>query len=378
MKFRSRLLVNLDHFASNVSHIKEIVGNRNILYMVKADGYGHGMCAMARFAYHELNIKNFGCATINEAILLKQELPGHDYQIYIFSDIQLELAENIDVYFQLKFIPVISNLADLQFILNLKVLPLCLKFNTGMNRLGIHFNDIEKVISLMKAHNRFEIFHLMSHYANSSSDIYQHAINKFQTENYLTMIKELTAAGISILHRSSANSGAIEQLDFSSSNFNSHSQDDFVRPGLMMYGVSSLNDGVKGHFKGRLVSKLETYVIRTFNVKKGDIIGYGSTPCPHPGQISILAIGYGDGFSTRYTGASLNHGGKKGMIFGRINMDMTQVLFENEAVKPQEIISIWGQNPDDLELFSRETKTIPYELFCALLPRIPRVYTCKI
>ena len=94
-------------------------------------------------------------------------------------------------------------------------------------------------------------------------------------------------------------------------------------------------------------------------------------------MIAILAIGYGDGFSTRYAGAHLYHKGFVGVIIGRVNMDMIQVLFPVEArghVIADEVFTIWGQQDGDLLRFSEETKTIPYELFCSLLPRIPRVY----
>jgi alanine racemase len=126
-----------------------------------------------------------------------------------------------------------------------------------------------------------------------------------------------------------------------------------------------------------VLSRLETYILRTFEVKKGDPVGYGSTPCPHDGVVAILAIGYGDGFSTRYSGAHLFHNGFKGIILGRVNMDMSQVLFPLEAkghIKAHDVFTLWGNEHDDLLNFSRETKTIPYEIFCALLPRIPRVY----
>lgn len=58
-------------------------------------------------------------------------------------------------------------------------------------------------------------------------------------------------------------------------------------------------------------------------------------------------------------------------------MDMAHVFFPAEArdhIRPHEIFTIWGESGADLVNFSNETKTIPYELFCSLLPRVPRVY----
>jgi alanine racemase len=145
----------------------------------------------------------------------------------------------------------------------------------------------------------------------------------------------------------------------------------------MLYGPTSLNEGVTGSYHGKVISRLETHILKVFEVKKGDEVGYNSTPCPYDGVMAILSIGYGDGFSTRYAGAHLHHKGHVGLIVGRVNMDMIQVLFHSSAkndLKANDVFVIWGEQEGDLLKFSRETKTIPYEIFCSLLPRIPRVY----
>ena len=115
--------------------IKKIAPRQSILFMVKADGYGHGMIPVARFACVELGIKEFGCATIQEAMNLREELNDLEFDIYVFSDIQIELHENVDIYLKKRIIPVISNVSELEYLLTnpeFRNFPLCLKFNTGM------------------------------------------------------------------------------------------------------------------------------------------------------------------------------------------------------------------------------------------------------
>lgn len=374
MKFRSRLVVNLGHLAHNYSVIKKMAPDCEVLFMVKADGYGHGMIPVARYAITELGIKEFGCATIGEALKLREELNDLEFEIYVFSDIQLELLENADIYLKRRIVPVISNVSELDYILHtpeFKNFPICLKFNTGMNRLGLDPNDAPLIANKLKQHGRSSIHHLISHYANASYPMDSNERNIFQRTRFNEIKKFFIDSGISLERTSQSNSGAIEQkIGF---------EDTHIRPGLMMYGPTSLHSEFSehGHFNGRVVSKLETYILRTFDVKANEPIGYGSTPCPHDGVVAVLAIGYGDGFSTRYGGAHLYHKGFEGVITGRVNMDMIQVLFPVEArghILAHEIFTIWGEKEGDLLRFSDETKTIPYELFCSLLPRVPRVY----
>lgn len=376
MKFRSRLVVNLDHFAHNINQIRKITPKAQILCMIKADGYGHGMIPMARYAITELGIREFGCATIGEALKLREELNELEFDIYVFSDIQLELLENADIYLKRRIIPVISNVSELDYILHtpeFRHFPICLKFNTGMNRLGLDPNDTPLIANKLKQHGRSTIHHLISHYANASSDMSTHEVNVLQRTRFGEIKKFFRDAGITLERTSQSNSGTIEQ----SVGIPENSDDTHVRPGLMLYGPSSLNSGVKGSYEGKLVSTLETYILRTFPVKKGDVVGYNSTPCPEDGLIAILAIGYGDGFFNRYSGAHLHHKGFTGTIIGRVSMDMTHVFFPKEAkdhILAHEIFTIWGGLEGDLLNFCAETKIIPYEVFCALLPRVPRVY----
>ncbi|MDD4975616.1 MAG: alanine racemase [Bacteriovorax sp.] len=377
MKFRSRLVVNLHNLHHNYSVIKKMAPETEVLFMVKADGYGHGMIPIARYAMTELGIKEFGCATISEALKLREELNDLEFDIYVFSDIQLELFENADIYLKRRIIPVISNVSELEYILHtpeFKNFPICMKFNTGMNRLGLDPNDAPRIVSMLKNHGRTSVHHLISHYANASYPMDTNERNVFQRTRFLEIKKLFTDSGIILERTSQSNSGAIEQ----NIGFKEHG-DTHIRPGLMMYGPTSLLSEYtnRGYFKGKVVSSLETYIIRTFEVKAGTPIGYGSTICPHDGVVAVLAIGYGDGFSTRYGGAHLYHKGFEGVITGRVNMDMIQVLFPIEArdhILAHEIFTIWGKQDGDLLKFSEETKTIPYELFCSLLPRVPRVY----
>jgi alanine racemase len=360
MKFRTQLIVNLGKFKKNIETIFSNAPDNKIIFMVKADGYGHGVLPLVRFAYSDLGIQEFGCASLEEAKYLRRELSDLHFDIYVFSDIQLDNLESVECYSNERIFPVISSLEQLDYFLhqeNFKYFPLCLKFNTGMNRLGIPLDKIPEVVKALNLHKRKSIYHLFSHLANSSLPMNENEHNLNQTKNFKILKEQIHLAQISVERSSISNSGAILQ--------SSGLEETHIRPGIMGYTYPFC------------ISKLETRILKTFIVNKDTPIGYNSISSPNDGIIAVLAIGYGDGFSTHYSGAHIEHKGIQGEIVGRINMDMTFVLFPLSAkdqITAGDNVVIWGEKEGDLFKFADETKTIPYELLCSLLPRIPRIY----
>lgn len=377
MRFRSRLVVDLNLFAENISQLRSHCSQNEILLMVKANAYGHGLVPIVKFSVEELKIKEFGCATLQEALTIREELKDLEFEVYVFSDVQLDVSDSAHLYLNRRITPVISSLRDLKWVLENKEfahLPLSLKFNTGMNRLGLESYQVGDVISLLKANGRKTIHHLMSHFASASLFIQKNKQSQRQIEEFAKIKKELTAAGILFEKSSMSNSGAIEQ--------DVGLEETHIRPGLMVYGPSSLIPKYKekSWWQGKNISALDTYIIKTFPVEKGTPIGYGATPCPDNGIIAVIALGYGDGLSTNYQGATVHHKGFAGIICGKVNMDMAQVLFPSQAeekLKEGDYIRIWGHDTADVIRLAEETGAITYELFCQLTNRVPRIYSFR-
>ncbi len=377
MRYRTRLYIDLNLLAYNVEKLKALCPKNEILFMVKGDAYGHGMTQVVRFANTKLGINEFGCATLGEARRLREELEDLEFEIYVFSDTNLEFQSCTDYYLGRRIIPVISNFEDLDFFLSepdFAHSPLCLKFNTGMNRLGIEFGDVDVVINKLKQKRRTTIHHLVTHFGQSSDEIVPDSPVWNQYEEFKTIKSKMAEAGITIEKSSASNSGAIEQ--------GFGLEETHIRPGLLLYGPTALNPEVRNisQWTGKVVSSLETYVINSFAVEKGEPVGYGGTLCPTNGTMALIAIGYGDGFSGRMRAPRLFHKGREGHIFGRVNMDMTQVFFGD--VTPAEIPAndrfvIWGHEQEEVLRFSDEIGAIPYEVFCHLTPRVPRVYSLE-
>lgn len=374
MRFRSRLLVDLNILAENVAHLKELFPKQKILFMVKADAYGHGVLPLVRFCVEQLEIKEFGCATIGEALSLRENLHDLEFEVYVFSDVQIELKDCTEIYLHKRILPVISNFSDLEYVLShedFANFPLCLKFNTGMNRLGLDHEKVEEVIALMKKYQHSRIFHLMTHFSSASHSMTSNKRNQEQKERFARLKEQFQAAGIQVERSSLSNSGAIEQ--------GVGKEETHIRPGLLLYGPSCLVPPLRGlsQWRGRVISQLETYIINVFPVVQGQPIGYGGSPVAQAGVIAVVAIGYGDGFPTRFAGASLKHRGHEGKVVGRVNMDMAQVWFPKEAIDDLIVgdkFIIWDHTQESVLQLSDETQTLTYELFCQLTPRVPRIH----
>jgi alanine racemase len=341
----SHLVVHLNRLKENFEALKKRYKENNILFMVKADGYGHGIIEIVKYAFNDLGVTEFGVATLGEAITLRRHLSSLPFEIYVFSDLQFFQPELSELYLEYRLIPVISHNDDLEIVLSnpkFSNLPLCLKFNTGMNRLGLSLEKSKEIIKSLKVANRYKIFHLMSHFANASMPMGTNKRNICQKEKF----KELK-------------------------------EETHIRPGLMLFGATSMapQHADKSWWQGRVVSELKTKVLNVFDVSRGDPLGYGSTPCPQAGTVAIIALGYGDGISTRFMGATLYNKGVAGKVCARVCMDMTYVLFpKGTDIKRGEDFWIWDGDSKMFMELARETKTLPYELVIQLTTRVPRIY----
>lgn len=373
MRFHTDFNVDFKILDANVSKLKNIAPKNNILFMVKANAYGHGLVPVVKFAVENLGITEFGCATSGEAKILRQALPKHKFEIYVFSDVQIEFKNCSELYLNQRILPVLCSIEDLTYVLHnndFRHFPLCLKFNTGMNRLGIEVKDQQKVVDLLKKYNRKEIYHLFSHFSSTLLSVKKQR-SQLQYSRFIELKNNFKASGIEIQYSSMANSGAIEQ-EFAL-------EETHIRPGLMLYGPSSLLDQsiVENPWNAQLVGYLKTYVLQTFEVTRGTPIGYGGTPAYDDGIVALLAIGYGDGIPTYFQGAHLKHYNFEGRVLGRVNMDMMQLFFPKSqkcTIKSGDSFCLWNHDPAIFRELCKQLNVIPYELMCQLMTRISRTY----
>lgn len=361
--------VNLGLLGENIQKIQKLAPKAKILPMVKADAYGNGLIPISRYLSEECGHEILGAATLGEAIHLFQECPDLKSEVYVFSDNELLNSSVRDAYHNLKITPVIHKSSDLDVILSVsefKKVPLVLKVNTGMNRLGLELDELAEYAPRLKGRG---VKHLMTHFACSYYPSKTGDKTQRQNEEFAKAKNILKNAGVEVESTSTANSGAIEQ--------GIGINETYIRPGLMLYGPPSVEPKL---WNGHQISKLVTKVLKTFSVKKGTPVGYGINVAGEDSFIAVIPLGYGDGLMTFAGGVSLNIKGYPCRLFARVNMDMAYLSFSADVagkIKEEEVIEIWNHNNSGITDIANQMKTIPYQLMCGISGRIPRIYKVK-
>lgn len=370
MRHSSYLEVNLGLLGENIQFIQSMAPKAKILPMVKANAYGNGLVPVSQYLVNDHRVKKLGCASLGEAIEVFKEAPALETEMLVFSDSELQHAEYRKAYLHYNITPVIHQASDLEVVLSLpefKKVPLVIKLNTGMNRLGFSWEELEPFIPRLK--NR-GIEHLMTHFAISYVTLKEGDKTHRQMDEFRRVKKNLEDAGVEIRSTSVSNSGAIEQkfgVD-----------ETYIRPGLMVYGPPAVLD--PQIYFGHQCSRLVTKVLKTFTAKRGTPIGYGINVLPHDAFLAIIPLGYADGLVTFASGLEIFVNGHKAKLFARINMDMAFLMFDPSVegkIKAEDSVEIWNHDNRVITDIATQMKTIPYQVMCAISGRIPRIYKVK-
>lgn len=370
MRHSSYLEVNLDLLGQNYRRIQSLAPKAEVLPMVKANAYGNGLVPVSEFLVRDCGVKTLGCASLGEALHLLEESPDLKVKLIVFSDTEIHNEKLRRAYLDFNIVPVLHQKSDLELVLknpDFAQMPLTLKLNTGMNRLGLTQEELQEYLPQLKKRG---ISHLMTHFARASDTLKPGDKTHKQYDEFKKMQNFLKDSGVEIKETSLANSGAIEQ-GFAV-------EETYVRPGLMLYGPPSVVDPIiwNGHQCSRLVTK----VLSTYQVKKGTPIGYGVNVADKDCFIAIIPMGYGDGMVSYGSGTRLTLNGQHGKIFGRINMDMAFLQFDPSAekfIKNEDVVELWNHDNKVIADIATQNKTIPYQLMCGISGRIPRIYKVK-
>ncbi len=371
MRQRSVLKVYADRLENNLKNTFELGGRKKLIPMLKANAYGHDLSLVSHFIdknFDDSMIDTLGVACIGEAEFLRKVVKVQK-RIFVFSDFQIEEKKNQELMQDFGVIPVISNLDNLKIFLNsFEKFPLVLKFNTGMNRLGINSEELPEVIKLLKKNNKLQLEHVMSHFA--CSYLVGHEMNQKQMKSFESILSTLKSSGIEWKESSFFNSGALEQR-FQFDNLTHH------RPGLMLYGPQSTMTN-KTLWDGEIVSDFETDILDSRNVKRGEFVGYGATEVPADGRLLVLPVGYGDGLLPRLQNFETQHQGQSLKFLGRINMDLASLWVSSISLEDQnKPFKLWDSNQNHFKNLVKHLGTHPYDVFCSITSRVPRKFLLK-
>jgi len=232
---------------------------------------------------------------------------------------------------------------------------------TGMHRLGFSVNDADEVLATLETSEAIaETVGLMSHFANAD------LIDDPRNQQQMTAILAVTDDDHII---SMANSAAI--LSFPAS----HQQ--WLRPGLMLYGVSPFDHITAADLGLKPVMQLKSVLTAIQSLQAGDQVGYGGDwTATEDTLIGTVSIGYGDGYSRQLSNVGqVSINGKLVRVLGRVSMDMICIdLQDCQNVKIGDEVMLWGDEQLSVEQVAKQANTIPYELMCQISERVTREY----
>lgn len=348
--------IDLNALRHNLAQVRRYAPHSKVLAMIKANAYGHGQtaCAMAL-----KDADGFGVARIDEAIALRQAQITQRILLMggVTSAEELEIAQA----YNLEFIVHDKQQIDLlnayrgehQF-------SIWMKIDTGMRRLGFHPTEAEQAYQILKHHPHVkQPFVVMTHliapekceqtFTQEQYDLFQQITEKWPEEKSIAK-----SAGIMAWPKT---------------------QVDWVRPGIMLYGISPFIDKCGQDLGLKPVMSLKTQIIRINPCKQGDNLGYGGHwRCPRDMRIGIIAIGYADGYPRHIQdyGPVLVNGHRCGVV-GRVAMDLMMVdLTHAPNAAVGDTVTLWGAGLP-IEQVALAAQTVSYTLTTAISGRVKRI-----
>lgn len=360
---QTELLIDIDAMIYNYNKIKSKVGNKKILPVLKASGYGIGAKNVKKFL-DKANIDVVGTAFVDEGIVLRAGLQ-YNGEIIVLNqpskeDINNIIDHNITVgicYYE--FAKELNRQAEKKGV----KAKIHIELETGMGRTGIQQKELEKFIKQVKELKNIEVEGIYTHFATSDSDL---DYAKKQIDIFNKMAEKIKNEFKQIKYIHCANSGAILNLEDYPGNM--------VRPGIMIYGYYP-SEELKEKIELKPICTLKSKISFIKEVEKEESISYGRTYITSKRtKIANVPIGYADGIKR----ALSNKGhvvinGKKAPIVGTICMDSFMIdVTEFDNVKIGDDVYIWDNKNITVDDIAKECQTINYEILSTISNRVIR------
>ncbi len=356
--------IDLGFFRNNIGIVRSKFPGAKIILPVKANAYGHGDLIISREA-EKLKIDCLAVARISEGIKLREnriKLPVIDLGVELGSNINLAIDYNVEL--SVSSIEQATEISAMAM-KKKKVVPVHLKLDTGMRRLGCNFEECLALAEYIAVSKYLRLKSVYTHFARSDDN---RKTTADQIKLFLKFKELLSAKGIKPDYYHCHNSGAI--IDSPDLHINESLA---VRPGIMAYGYSPVNGLQCGL---RPVMTLKSKVLNIKRVPKNTGVSYGHTfKTKKTSILATIALGYGDGFfrilSNKFE-VTIN--GRNYKQRGTISMDLT-VIEADENVKPGDEVIIFGDKSvcrHDANDLAKMAKTISYEITTSLTNRVER------
>ncbi len=341
-----------------------------IIAVVKANAYGHGARRVAQ-TLEAAGAILLAVADLEEGVDLRKA--GVGAPILVFGALSVS---DLDGVFDYRLTPTISSPAagaalQSAALARRTTLHYHLKIDTGMNRLGFRHDNLRRTVPPLLASDHLVLDAVHTHFGSADepgSALFGEQRDRF--EKACTAIDEL-GAGPRLRH--AANSAALLR--------DSRVWYDFVRPGLLLYGL--VPPPLASTLPLKPVMSLTSRVVAVKGVRTGETVGYGGRfRADRATTLAVIPAGYADGLDRRLEGTgSVLIRGHRAPIVGAVSMDMlTADVTDIDAVGPgDEVVLIGAQGPGaqqtiDAREMAAWIGTIPYEVLCRLGSRVERKY----
>ena len=364
------LEVNLTALVDNVRYFRRLLHPSTLLTcMVKAFAYGTGSVDISRALQDSQLIDYLAVAVADEGVELRKA--GITLPIIIMDP---EVAA-LDLIIENNLQPNIYSFQVLEDIIHaaeakgLESLPVHIKIDSGMHRLGFYAEDIPALIARLQHQKAIRVASVFSHLAGSDEaqfDTFTHE----QATYFSRCADQLQSALNYPIIKHICNTAGIER--FPEYHF------DMCRLGIGLYGFSFLQPSDPNYPLAdiRNVCTLKTTILSIKTVKAGQTIGYGRhTTLSEPRQIAVIPIGYADGFDRRFSnyGGEVLVRGKRCPVVGNVCMDQAMIDVTGTDAQPGDYAIIFGDQLPIQEL-ANKLNTIPYEVLTSISRRVQRTY----
>ncbi len=362
--------INLSNLDYNIKQIRQKAGGKEIIGVVKADGYGHGSVAVSKVLL-ENGVGTLAIATLQEAITLREGgitcpiiMLGITPEMYAGTLLKYDITPVTSSY-ENAF--AISEAAKAEG----KVIEAFVAVDTGMGRIGFLPDDeaVEEFKKIGKLSN-LKIKGLFSHFATADEKDKTYA--QQQLAHYNNLYEKLKQAGLDIPVRTFANSAAI--MEIPDAHF------DMVRPGIVLYGCYPSCEVDRNQLSIKPVMSVKANIVHLKKVQPGFSVSYGRKfTTERESLIATLTLGYADGYPRYLSGKGrVIVNGVYAPVVGNICMDQCMIdVTDVPNVKLGDEVVLMGKQ-GDLEILADEigekTGTINYEIVCAFGQRLPKVY----
>jgi len=354
--------VDLGQLKSNVRSLCDSIPVQ-VIFVVKADAYGHGLVPIARAAAEE-GVGWFAVAYLEEALELRAALP--DVNLLVLGHV---FPENTEQLLEKRILPVVTDrehglaLAAAARALG-RTLPVHLKVDTGMGRFGVQWDEVDEIVRALNKAGGLKFSGACSHFAKVEPEEPSAACGQAQRFR-----EALTALPDGILTHLASSRAALyfPEWDF-----------DAVRQGIVLYGYGARDPA--GRFQTLPILQWKTRIAQVKAIPAGFSVGYyGTYRSESPTQIATLAVGYADGYNRALSNrGDVLIGGKRCAVVGRVSMNWITVdIGPNADVKVgDEAVLIGEQGAEAIwaNELSALCRTIPYEILTSIHASLARRY----